>query len=466
MRVMDKLLDRLRNLMAESVVRTWVELLRGSKKEGPLHISNNLACDVADAVGSVMEELSADAPVVLHCAMGLETLAARCPALGGNVWKVLLAAMGRSESSPAVRAACGESLLHTQRTCKVVLGLAVGACAAPTPEVREGLRVEAAALSAAGHGQLAHRLMACGLDFPTILGLLGPEDSLNDVLDEVFRGLPLASLWSNYDDPQVRENRQLLCKVAAQAMLAEDLDAQGTSRRAFAWEMDTTATWVEPAPNSDRHEVERRQRLEHRLILAGLLARGDTVTEPLFSAMSAVALSGNWDEEFLAPALRALAGLKDLGLCEPVLAQDVVRHMVEGRFKPWAKHCHSAWVGVLGAFTGELLCTDVGLVNSAVRIIVEGIGWWLPLYNTDGVIHESLWALNAIFEHAASRAPDLAARWADRCCAAAQQVLDKDYYRRFDAQDPTFEASLVKREAGKLIDTLSPAGTPAPHSAG
>ena len=94
------------------------------------------------------------------------------------------------------------------------------------------------------------------------------------------------------------------------------------------------------------------------------------------------------------------------------------------------------------------------LIDSIASTVVQTISYYLPKYNTDSVVHESLWALRVAFQAYGEVAQR---RWADECGNLVDKVLNDEYLKRF-GEDVDYDSDAVNalREARQIKELFEP----------
>jgi len=193
----------------------------------------------------------------------------------------------------------------------------------------------------------------------------------------------------------------------------------------------------------------KRHEMQHRFLLLGLLyGASEAVVRPLLETFDATLASGSsaFDEDLVTSALRALIDLNVLSALESCDALLLCHRILD--VKPYSQHCCSAFFGFLGAVSLATAAMEPALIDSIARTAFQTADYYLPKYNTDGLIFELLWALHKAFQ---AYGETSRRRWADKCGNLLEAVLNDEYLKRFD-EDVDYNSNAVQalREAQQL----------------
>jgi len=160
--------------------------------------------------------------------------------------------------------------------------------------------------------------------------------------------------------------------------------------------------------------------------------------------------SGSLDEDFITSGFRAIIELYYLDLLDVDQAQCVIERVVNDGFRPKQQFCTSAWCSVIALLSGPSVASQPSLFNKLVDDLMYITQYWLPKYNSDSIVYESLWAINKLLENASLT---VKREFAEKSSALAAKVLQDQWLNNckdaWEYRCP--DATQALHEAGKLL---------------
>ena len=92
---------------------------------------------------------------------------------------------------------------------------------------------------------------------------------------------------------------------------------------------------------------------------------------------------------------------------------------------------------------------------------VKHTRYWLPIYDSDDVVYEAMWALNILFHVEGCATSFILPIWSDKTLLLAQQVCKNPYLERVEFSDNDWKERYpdvvgALREAAELVKKLKP----------
>jgi len=442
-RVMDSLLRELPDIRSRSIVGAWLELsINPQVPQLSRFLSEGSTVELLKAVGRIIQRSKSEVAVTKHCCAALGRLAEAAGHVATDAAELLLDVLESPEATEALQEECLKALQRICWRCHLVLGRpSAGSQAHLEPSTQAKISgIAHAALQRSEHLQEpAFRVLARVQALPELLGELNEdgvqlEGLLSQVLNVLWR--PLQWYWSDTEE----WSDELGGKERDRAVL------QGVSEQlppnAFQALRAAAEAW---AQRGAEEHYEKRCNVQRRLILVGVIFDASVVTSVLFKALDSK------DEELASPALRALTELMCLKLVQPRLAVDVLKRIRKLDMPVMSVHCHSACVGALGVLA-EAVGSESKHVSQIVQRILETANASLCKWSYDGVIFESLWALNRIHQMDASKGCALVfpVKLLSNCLEFAQSVQKDEHIVEYSECCYRSDAGSALREAQKL----------------
>jgi len=263
-------------------------------------------------------------------------------------------------------------------------------------------------------------------------------EALTKILGELEHALRID--WSNTDEVD-EANFEV---IAARSLLLEVADLPH-EKIPYQWRKDLPSlqAWVRAETDEHFGQVDL---LPMRLKLLGLLFGSEAILELLREYIR------HLDENFVTSVLRSFMQLRQLrpSLVNTSVSHDVVEAVLDRRFLPQKKHCHSACAGVFGTFG----CTeDHVLQHKIIDTVLDMAKYWLGQRGrNEACLHECFWALNIV----CATTGDAGSRLYD-CEIIASSVLEDARYQWYeDAQWFHREEHKLLLEAKKLKVLVAP----------